>query len=97
MAMIVQRLTFQIKGGQRTEVAGLLKAERERTGGTHRIYLSYLGRYDTIAMEFEFEDLAAMETFWSEWFDTSESAAFMEKWNDLLEAPRTNEVWTLVE
>ena len=25
------------------------------------------------------------------------SDAFMEKWNDLLEAPRTNEVWTLVE
>lgn len=95
--MIVQRLTFQVKGGQRTAAAELVRAERERTAGTHRIYLSYLGRYDTIAMEFEFEDLEAMETFWSEWFATSESAAFLEKWNDLLEAPRTNEVWTVVE
>jgi hypothetical protein len=95
--MIVQRLTFQVKGGRRLEAAKLASAERERTGGTHRIYLSYLGRYDTIATEFEFEDLEAMETFWSEWFATPESAVFLKKWNDLLEAPRTNEVWTLVE
>ena len=77
--------------------AELVRAERERTGGTHRIYLSYLGRYDTIAMDFEFEGLAEMEAFWSEWFATPESAAFLKKWNDLLAADRTNEVWILVE
>lgn len=95
--MIVQRLTFRARGGQRTAAAELAKAERERLGGTHRIYLSYLGRYDTIAMEFDFEDLAGMEAFWSEWFATPESATFLEEWNELLEADRTNEVWTLVE
>ena len=95
--MIVQRLTFRVRGGQRMAAAELAIAERERVGGTHRIYLSYLGRYDTIAMEFDFEDLAEMETFWSEWFATPESAAFLKQWNDLLQARRTNEVWTLIE
>jgi hypothetical protein len=95
--MIVQRLTFLIKGGRRGEVMQLAAAEREQTGGTHRIYLSYLGRYDTIAMEFEFEGLAEMEAFWDRWFATPEADAFLEKWNDLLEAERTNEIWTLVE
>ena len=95
--MIVQRLTFRAKSGQRAAAAELARAERERVGGTHRIYLSYLGRYDTIAMDFDFEDLAEMEAFWSEWFDTPESAAFLKEWNGLLEADRTNEIWTLIE
>lgn len=95
--MIVQRCTFQVKGRQRRAAAELARAERERIGATFRIYLSYLGRYDTIVTEYEFEDLGAMETFWSEWFADPESAAFLEKWNNLLEAPRTNEVWIPVE
>ncbi len=95
--MIVQRLTFRAKSGQRAAAAELARAERERVGGTHRIYLSYLGRYDTIAMDFDFEDLAEMESFWSEWFATPEAAAFLKEWNGLLEADRTNEIWTLIE
>jgi hypothetical protein len=95
--MIVQRLTWQVKIGQRAAAAELARAERERVGGTHRIYRGYLGSFDTVAMEFEFEGFDEMETFWSEWFATPESAAFLEKWHDLLEARTTNEVWTLVE
>lgn len=95
--MIVQRLTFLAKSGRRMEAAELASAERERTGSTHRIYRSYLGPRNTIAVEFEFEDLEEMEAFWSEWYATPESSAFLEKWNDLLEASGTSEIWTLVE
>ena len=59
--------------------------------------LGNIGPRNDIAMEFEFAGLGEMEAFWSEWFATPESAAFMEKWNDLLEAHRNNEIWTVVE
>ena len=95
--MIVQRLTWLAKRGHVMEAVKLAVAERERTGSTHRIYESYFGPHNTIAVEFEFEDFEELETFWSEWSATSESAAFMEKWRDLLEPGGTDEIWTLVE
>ena len=79
------------------EAVKLAIAERERTDSTHRIYKSYFGPRNTIAVEFEHKDLEEMETFWSEWSATSESAAFRKKWYDLLEADGTDEIWTLVE
>lgn len=95
--MIVQRLTFRARRGRLNEAAELARAERERTGGTHRIYLGYLGPRSDLAVEFEFEGLGEMEAFWSEWSATPESAAFMEKWDELLESYGTNEIWTVVE
>jgi hypothetical protein len=95
--MIVQRLTWLAKRGRVTEAVNLASAERERTGGTHRIYRDRVGPFNTIVMEFEFEDFEEMETFWSEWFATSEADAFVKKWNDLLEAGGHEEIWTLVE
>jgi len=95
--MIVQRMIVLAKAGRRMDVEKLASAERERIGGTHRIYRNRFGPHNTIAMEFEFEDLEEMETFWSEWLATSESDAFLKKWFDLLEADGTDEVWTLVE
>lgn len=79
------------------EAAELARAEREWFGGTYRIYLGNIGPRNDIAMEFEFEDLGEMEAFWSEWSATPEFATFLEKWNDLIEAHRTNEIWTVVE
>ena len=95
--MIVQRMIVRTKAGRRMEVAELARAERERIGSTHRIYRSYIGPDNTIAVEFEHKDLEEMETFWSEWSATLESDAFMKEWNDLLEAEGTDEIWTLAE
>jgi hypothetical protein len=95
--MIVQRLTFTARSGRRMEAAELARAERERIGGTHRIYLGDIGPRNDIAMEFEFAGLGEMEACWSDWFATPESATFMKKWDELLEAHRTNEIWTVVE
>ena len=79
------------------EVVALAKAERERMDGTWRIYVSDIGPHDTIAFEFEFENLEAYERGWSEWAATPEAAAFMEKWNDLVKPGGATEIWTLVE
>ena len=95
--MIVRRMTWLAKRGRVTEVVKLASAERERTGSTHRIYRNRVGPFSTIVMEFEFEDFEEMETSWTEWSATSESAAFLKKWNDLLEAGGHGEIWTLVE
>ena len=95
--MIVQRLTFTARSGRRLEAAELARAEREQMGGTYRIYLGDIGPRNDLAMEFEFEGLGEMEAFWSEWFATPESAAFMEKWDALFEAHRTNEIWAVIE
>ena len=95
--MIVQRFNYTAKSGRRMEAVELVRAEMERLGGTHRIYLGEIGPRNDIAVELEFEGLGEMEAFWSEWFATPESAAFMKKWDDLLEAHRTNEIWILVE
>ena len=95
--MIVRRMTWLAKRGHVMEAVKLAVAERERTGSTHRIYRSYIGPDNTIAVEFEHKDLEEMETFWSEWSATLESDAFMKKWNDLLEAEGTDEIWTLAE
>ena len=95
--MIVQRLMFPTKIGRGAEAAELAREERARTGSTHRIYRSYLGPADTLAMEFESEGLGEMEAFWSEWFATPESGTFMAKWNELTKGGGSNEVWTLIE
>jgi subtilisin-like proprotein convertase family protein len=79
------------------EVVALVKAERERQNGTWRIYVSDIGPHDTIAFEFELENLEEYERGWSEWRATPEAAAFMEKWNDLVKPGGATEIWTLVE
>jgi len=90
-------LTWPVKVARLGEAIELARAERERTGGTHRIYRSYLGTSETIAMESEFDSLKEMEGFWAACFPTPEAGAFLEKWHNLIAASATNEVWTLME
>ena len=95
--MIVNRRTFVVKRGCMEEAVALLVADRERIGGKHRIYVSNIGPFDTIAIELEGENLEEYEKGWAEWGATPEAATFLEKWHDLTESGGTNEIWTLVE
>ncbi|MFN2302656.1 MAG: hypothetical protein ACK2TV_02900 [Anaerolineales bacterium] len=95
--MIVNRLTVNVKQGRMDELVELLKDARKQGGYHVRFYQSYLGIRDQIAYEFEFEDYAAYDKFFTEWYALPDTPAFLEKWNDMTKAGGTNELWTLVE
>lgn len=97
--MIVNRRTFVVKSGCWDEAEALAVAETNRVSFPHlrRLYSSNISPFDRLVFEAEFENLAEYEKFWAEWFAAPESAVFLKKWDDLLEAGGTNEIWTLVE
>ena len=95
--MIVNRMTVTVKQGHMDELIEHLKEGRKRGGYDFRLYRSSLGTYDQIAYEFEFEDMAAFDKFWTEWNALPETPAFLEKWNDFTKAGGTNEICWLIE
>lgn len=95
--MLVNRRTFVVKRGYMNEAVALQVAERERTGTAYRIYMSSIGPFDVIALEFEGENLEEYERVWAEYFASPEAAQFLEKWYEVTETGGTNEIWELVE
>lgn len=94
--MIVQRMTIKVKPGHMEDVLALLKEDRKQMGRNHRLYEIDLGTFNQVAIELEFEDMAAREKLWTEWGARPETAAFMEKWLEWTKGG-TNEIWNLVE
>ena len=95
--MIVNRLTVTVKQGRMEEFAELLKERRKQGGYNVRLYQSHLGTRDQIAYEFEFEDYAAYDKFFTEWYALPDTPAILEKSNDMTNAGGTNELWWLIE
>ena len=97
--MIVNRRTFQVKGGCWEEAVALMVAETKRVRLPHarRIYSSNIGPFDRLVFEAEFENLADYEEFWAEWSASPEGDAFVEKWETLVKSGGMNEIWTLEE
>lgn len=98
--MIVNRRTFNVKQGHMDELLALLKAAKEQFSTSAHAWRNYapeIGRFDVLAMEFEYESLQQYEEDWAEWGTTPESAAFLEKWYQLTESGGSNEIWRLVE
>jgi hypothetical protein len=95
--MIVNRYTITVKQGRMGEAVELLKEMRKQGGFNVRLYQSHLGIRDQIAYEFEFEDYAAYDKFFTEWYALPDTPAFLEKWNDMTIAGGTNELWWLIE
>ena len=95
--MFVQRITFKAKPGTMLKIVELLQAERERADRTFRIYRSYLGEHDRIAIEFDFESLAKMEQSWAEWMNSREGVSFMQEIDEQRERGNINEIWVPVE
>jgi hypothetical protein len=97
--MVVQRITFQVRPDGEEKVVELLK--QARTAGENpdrmRIYTPSIAPLNAIVAEFEFENLAELDEFWTEWFAAPATAAFLEAWNALMGGGGSNEVWTLVE
>ena len=95
--MIVNRYTITVKQGRMGEAVELIKEMRKQGGYHGRLYQSHLGTRDQIAYEFEFEDYAAYDKFFTEWYAQPDTPAFLEKWNDMTKAGGTNELWWLIE
>lgn len=101
--MIVNRRTFNVKQGRMEELVALVLGEiaavsedGSYTGAT-RVYTSNIGTFNQMAVEWEYEDLAAYERGWAEWQARPTTAAFMQKFIDLTKGGGTNEIWTLAE
>jgi hypothetical protein len=98
--MIVERSTHNIKFGHMQETIELLKVEINATiergiSIPYRIYVSRFGRFAQLVTEYEFEDLAAMEKFWTEW--RPKNPEFIDKWFGLMQGEGQREIWDLVE
>jgi hypothetical protein len=98
--MIVDRRTYNIKLGHDPEAIELIKAEfaalTERDASPpYRIYVSRIGQFSQMAVEFEFENLAAQERFWAEW--RPNNPEFIEEWFGLNRGEIQIKVWDLVE
>ena len=100
--MIVNHRTLNVKPGRTQEAVELITAEiaadRERGySGAVRIYTPSIGRFDQLAVEWEYEDLAEYEKGWAEWRAQPTTAEFMKKWLQLTKGGGINEIWDLAE
>ena len=91
--MIVQRAIFNVKKDCMQEFLELHK----KRGYNYRLYQSRLGTFDQISFEWEWENMAAYEKTWADWFALPETPAFLEKVNALIAPGGTNEIWNLIE
>jgi hypothetical protein len=96
--MIVNRRTFIAKRGCLDAAAKMVVEELSKNDPPipYRVYTANIAPFDSIAVEWEFEDLAAYEKAWTNWFARPETPEFMEKWNELTESGGKNEIWDLV-
>jgi hypothetical protein len=91
---VVNRRTFTAARGKQDEAVELLKGAAKSTGVRFRIYRSYYGRFDEIAVELEFDSVADLEAMWARFLSQSGADDFFARWNALTLGGQ-NEVWTL--
>ena len=97
--MIVERQFYYPKLGCREDLAELLKAEIQRFPGPHaiRLYWDLAGSSSPVAQEYEFEDFAEYVKWWQGFFAAPGTPAALEKYRELVDRPRTNELWFQAE
>ena len=95
--MIVHRMTFYIKPGHIEEARALALAEIKRVNWHRpiRLYTSRMGRFNTLATENDFANLAEYEQYWNDWFATPAARTCLEKWDTLVEPGGAEELWDL--
>jgi hypothetical protein len=100
--MIVERQVLIVKRGKMNEVLEIVKAEQVRVqqaygvSGASRNYVPYVGPFNQIVLEYEWNDMAEREAFWSAWEASPEAKAIWKKWEHLLEPGGGVELWRLV-
>jgi hypothetical protein len=81
------------------EAVSLLLAQVEKSGmENYRVYKTGIASpMSVLAMECEFENLAKMDVWWGEVSSKPDTAAFVEKWDDLQEHGETIQIWNLLD
>lgn len=97
---IINRRTYTLKPGKVDEAVKILLETREawpEYTGPFRVYSPWFGpQDDVVAVEFEYEDLADMETQWAAFFATPLNQEFMARMGPLEVASHHNEIRRLV-
>ncbi len=95
--MIVQRITVHYQVDKLEAAVSLLKEEFVRAQFPHavRLHTPRTGVSDTTIGEFEFENLAEMEQFWSKWETQPEMQAFWQKYSQLIEPGMVTDILDL--
>jgi hypothetical protein len=95
--MIVQRITVQYKPGKLNEGIALVKEEIVNSNFSHpaRIYTPHFDANDVGIGEYEFESVAEMEQFWTDWEIRPETAVFHQKYRPLIEPDMVSEIFDL--
>ena len=77
--------------------SALTVAEIQRAGAPHatRTCTAYAGPINVLIIEFEFEDIAELDRYWTTWFADPGSATFTETFNKLTKPGGANEIWNL--
>jgi hypothetical protein len=94
--MIVCRWLYSAKVGKESEVAALVATEVERvapSGVPWRLFVSTYGQFGTVALEAEYESLAAFEEFNRNYVATPGASAFGQKLGSLSRSPLKMEFW----
>jgi hypothetical protein len=96
--MIVDRRTYNIKLGQAEEAVELIKAElvaaKEASHTySYRVYVCQIGQWGQVAVEFEFDNLAQQEAFWSGW--RPKNPEFIKDWFGLNQGEIQIAIWDL--
>ena len=90
---IVNRQTVLVKVGHMQKTIQLLLALRESGNTSFEIETAIYGPNDTLALDFNFESIAAHDQAWADFFSAPEAGPFYEKWFELVEVGVTNEIW----
>lgn len=96
--MIAHRITVRYQAGKLPEAIALLQAERERAKFPHavRMYIAKSEVSDMSIGEYEFENIAEMEQFWSNWEAQPEAQAFLQQYKQLTEPGTIGEIFDLI-
>ena len=96
--MYIERSVFTIKSGAYEEIFELLKHYlQDDENEFKRVLMPTVARPDTIVLEWEWDNLAALEKYWNEWSEDPETAGFLPKWQELITGGVSNEVWKVME
>ena len=92
--MLVDRATYLVKRGRRSELRQIGAAELAAVNPPHAVRTlqpRYGGSHDILVCEFEFADLYDLDEYWAEWGEMR-GDAFWEKVNPLIEHI-SSEIW----
>lgn len=98
--MYIERTVLAIKPGTDEELFGLVKhylQDEENAFKLKRVMSPTVAPPYHMALEWEWESLAAMEKGWSEWREDPDTAEFYSKWLALINGGVSNEVWEVME